>query len=187
MSRPLAALASVVLAVLGVVFLFPPDCASACSCMMPGGVQDPERRALAISSAVFSGEVVDFDKSPPRATATVRVSNVWKGPKQQTVEITTSSDEAACGYPFKEGQEYLVYAYTGKQGLEVDLCGATNPLSEADANLEALGEGEKPQDGGEGEVLSDTSGGFSVRAMVGVAGLALAASFLVMVRLLRTG
>ncbi len=59
-------------------------------------------------------------------------------------------------------------------------------LSEASADLEALGEGERPK-GGDGEVLSDTSGGVSAGAMVGVAGLALAASLLVVVRLVRTG
>ena len=37
-----------------------------------------------------------------------------------------------------------------------------------------------------GAVLSDTSGGVSAGAMVGVAGLALAASFLVVVRIVAT-
>ena len=110
--------------------------------------------ALADSDAVFSGEVVAVEQG------------------------------TACGYHFEEGREYLVYAYTGKQGLEVDSCGATKPLSEADANLAALGDGERPTGG---EVLSDTSGGFSVPAMVGVAGLVMAASLLVVARLVRTG
>ena len=187
--RPLAALASVVLAVLGVVFLLPPQCASACSCAMPPASQD----ALADSEAVFSGEVVAVEQGTATAsgpgydTATLRVSEVWKGSGRGTLDVRTPSQGTACGYHFEEGHEYLVYAYAGKQGLEVDSCGATKPLSRAGANLEALGEGEKPHDGGEGEVLPDTSGGFSVRAMVGVAGLALAASFLVVVRLVRTG
>ena len=38
-----------------------------------------------------------------------------------------------------------------------------------------------------GDALTDTSGGVSVRAMVGIAGLAMVASFLVVVRLVRTG
>ncbi len=62
--RPLAALVSVVLTVLGVVFLLP-DCASACSCAMPPGSQEERaERALAESSAVFSGEAVEVEEGP---------------------------------------------------------------------------------------------------------------------------
>jgi hypothetical protein len=189
MSRPLAALSSLVLAVLGVVFLLPPQCAFACQCtMLPDGM-DTER-ALADSEAVFSGEVVKIDRPSPfksgadLETDTFRVSEVWKGPEQRTLEVRTALMGASCGYPFKEGQEYLVYAYTGKQGLEVDLCNGTQPLTEANADLEVLGDGERLQDSG---VLSDTSGGVPARAMAGVAGLALAASLLVVARLVRTG
>jgi hypothetical protein len=39
MSRTLAALAFSVLAVLGVVLLYPPECAYACSCAIPPGTQ----------------------------------------------------------------------------------------------------------------------------------------------------
>ena len=183
--RPLAALASVVLTVLGIVFLLPPKCAHACSCAMPPGSQD----ALADSDAVFSGEVVAVEQGTSTArswgydTATLRVSEAWKGAGRGTLEVRTPSQGTACGYHFEEGREYLVYAYTGKQGLEVNSCGATEPLSGAGADLAALGEGERPTGG---EVLSDTSGGVSAGAMVGVAGLALAASFLVAIRLMRT-
>ena len=200
-SRSLVALASVFLTVLGVVVLLP-DCASACSCAIVGSKQERTKQALSYSEAVFSGEVVDFEKSPPPttmmegtmwtimggggATATLRVSEVWKGPKQQTVQVTTGADSGmGCGYPFEEGQEYLVYA--GK-GMSVDLCSETNPLSKAGADLALLRKlrnSENPKDGG--DALNDTSGGFSVGAMVGMAGLAMAASFLVVVRLVRTG
>jgi hypothetical protein len=147
-------------------------------------------RALADSEAVFSGEVVKIDRPSPfksgadLETDTFRVSEVWKGPEQRTLEVHTALMGASCGYPFEEGQEYLVYAYTGKQGLEVDLCNGTQPLTEAEADLEVLGAGERPTGG---EILSDTSGGVSVGAMVGVAGLALAASVLVVSRVVRSG
>ncbi len=142
---------------------------------------------------MFSGEVVKIDRPSPfksgaaLETDTFRVSEVWKGPEQKTLEMHTALMGASCGYPFKEGQEYLVYAYTGKQGLEEGLCGATKPLSEAGADLRVLGDGERPQDGGDEEALTDTSGDVSVRAMVGVAGLVMAASLLLVVRLVRTG
>lgn len=197
-TRALAGLASVVLTVLGLVVLLP-DCASACSCVaLPGTPRERASEALSDSAAVFSGKVVDFERSPPptsmmegtivtilgggTATASLRVSEVWKGPTRQTVQITTEADSGVgCGYPFEEGREYLVYA---EKGSSVSLCSETKPLSEAGPDLEALGDGERPEDGG---ALSDTSGGVSVRAMAGLAGLAMAASFVLVLRLMRTG
>lgn len=178
LTRPLASIAAVALIVIGLVVLLP-DCASACSCAYAGAPGE-----LTYSSAVFSGEVVDFDmKGPFNATATLRVSEVWKGPEQETLEVSTPVSGSACGYPFKEGQEYLVYADGGKQGLEVNACGPTQRLTEASADLKVLGAGKKPTGG---EVLSDTSGRVSAGAMVGLAGLVMATSLLVVVRLVRT-
>ena len=200
-SRPLGVLASVVIAVLGFVFLIP-DCAFACSCAIVGSQKEMVESGLSSSDAVFSGEVVDFEKSPsdttmmegtmftimsPRpATATLRVSDVWKGPERETLEVSTSSQETACGVPFEEGREYLVYAY-GEQGLETDICSQTRPLSEAGTDLAVLANSEKPKDDSNDEALSDTSGGVSAGAMAGLAGLALASAVLVVARLVRSG
>jgi hypothetical protein len=113
-------------------------------------------------------------------TVTLRASEVWKGTGRGTLEVDVLQ---GCGNPFEEGRGYLVYAY-GKQGLKTDSCTETKPLEKAGADLAVLGDGERPTGG---EVLSDTSGGVSVRALAGLAGLALAASSLVVVRLVRTG
>ena len=206
MSRTLAALASLVLIVLGVVFLYPPDCAHACSCM---GVST--QRRLSSSEAVFSGEVVDLkrnqknpaaspppdpasnDGAPPLPPApfsrvdrvSFRVSEVWKGPQRETLEVITTPHDAACGYPFKEGQEYLIFSYGKGEPFKTDSCSGTQPLSTADEDLAFLGNGEKPKDGG--DALTDTSGVVPARAVVGLAGLAMVASLLVVVRLVRTG
>ena len=69
MSRPLAALTSLVLAVLGVVFLVPPDCASACTCesAYSQGQTEIVESELSSSEAVFVGKVVDFEKSTSRS------------------------------------------------------------------------------------------------------------------------
>ena len=200
-SRPLAALASIVLAVLGFVFLIP-ECASACSCvMLPGSQKERAEQALSDSDAVFAGEVVDFENTlnitmmegemvtmmgGNTATATLKVSEGWKGPERQTMQIGTApNDGVSCGFPFEEGKEYLVYA-SGKQDLEASGCSETKPLSEAGADLALLGDGQKP-DGSGGEALSDTSGGVSGRGMVRIAVLAMAASLMLVARLVRTG
>jgi hypothetical protein len=206
--RPLAALASLVLTVLGVVFLLP-DCAYACTCAIVGSQEERAKRAISRSDAVFSGEVVGFEKleKPPSPTtmteptmfptpfardaiAKLRVAEVWKGPKQRTVRLTTVTPFLAggsCAHHFEEGREYLVYANRRQDSLRVDDCSETKLLSNAGADLALLGNsGEKPK-GDVGKVLSNTSGGFSGPALAGLAGLALAASVLLVVRLVRTG
>jgi hypothetical protein len=70
-------------------------------------------------------------------------------------------------------------------GILRSLCSETRPLSKAGADLAVLGNGEKPKDGG--VALNETSGVVPAGAMVGLAGLTMMASFLVVVRLVRTG
>jgi hypothetical protein len=188
MSRTLAALASLALTVLGVVVLLP-DCASACSCAIFGSQKERVERALSSSEAVFSGEVaaIERDQKGPFGgvdEVSFRVSEVWKGPERETLELTTPSQGGACGYPFEEGQEYLVYADGKGEPFDTSICSGTTQLSKADEDLTVLGNGEKPTDGG--DALNDTSGVVPARAVVGMAGLTIAAALLVMVRLVRT-
>ena len=206
MSRPLTVFASLVLAILGVMFLSPPDCASACMCAIEGSQEERAERAISRSDAVFSGKVVAFEKleKPPSTTmteptmpltpfsrnaiATLRISEVWKGAEQRTIRLTTVTPFLAggsCTHHFEEGREYLVYANTRQDGLKVEDCSETKLLSNADTDLALLGNGgEKPKDG---EVLSDTSGSFSGTALAGLAGLALAASVFAVSRTVRGG
>jgi hypothetical protein len=193
LSRPVATLVSLVLMGLALVVLLPPECASACSCAMPPGNQKQRaERALSSSEAVFSGKVVKIDRpsgpswsSKDFETDTFRVSESWKGPEGGMLEVKTPIAGMSCGYLFKEGQEYLVYASEWQQGLKVYLCGETKLLSKAGADLALLGNSEKPKDGG--DALNDTSGVVPAHAVVGLAGLAMAASLLlVMVRLVRS-
>jgi len=196
-----ARLASLVLLALSLVALLP-NCASACMCAIEGSPEERAREAIADSDAVLSGEVVEFEKAPPdtqmvegtmltvvgggrKATVTLRVSEVRKGPEQQIVRFTTPvADGVSCAHPFEEGREYLVYA-NGEQDLRVGGCSETKMLSGADADLALLGNSsEKPKDGG---ALSDTSGGVSVGAMVALAGLAVTGSLALAMRLLRAG
>jgi hypothetical protein len=189
MSRPLAAVASVVLMGLSFLVLLP-DCASACSCAVLGSKKQVEW-ALSHPGAVFTGEVVKIDRpssiksSLAPETVTFRVSESWKGPEGATLEVRTPISGMSCGYPFKEGQEYLVYAHGKQQDLKVDLCSGTKALSKAGADLAELGNGQKPKDGG--DALTNTSGFVPGRAVLGMAGLVMAASLLVMVRLVRIG
>ena len=190
-------LAAVALLVVGLVALLP-DCASACTCaMMPGGSQEQVERALEESNAVFAGKVVNIKRSlvpvEPGATVYVRVdtvsfrvSEVWKGPEREILDVSTSSEGPACGYPFNEGQEYLLYSYGKEEPFKTDICTETKPLSGASPDFKVLGNGASVGNGG--DTLSDTSGGFPRLDMIGMLGLGVAAvSLVVLRRLARTG
>ena len=105
-TRPLASITGLTLLALGILVLLP-DCASACSCIGSGGSQQQQaKQALSDSAAVFSGEVVDLEKEvaatashPGTVTVTLQVSEVWKGPQRETLEVSTPSTGGPAGTP----------------------------------------------------------------------------------------
>ena len=113
-------------------------------------------------------------------TVSFRVSEVWKGPERETLDVSTPSEGPACGYSFNKGTEYLVYAYGKKESFKSDICTETKPLTEASVDLEALGNAE--QTVGNGGTLSDTSGQFPRLDVIAIMGLAVAAVSLVVLR-----
>jgi hypothetical protein len=188
-TRLLTGLVALAILVFSLVALLP-DCASACTCASFGG--SPQQRAermLDKSAAIFTGKVVDlkrgFKQSPYGSLNKVsfRVTEVWKGPKRETLELTTPSQGSACGYSFSKGRTYLVDA-TGKKSLDTSSCSETKRLSEASELVGALGNGETPGEGG--GVLVDTSGGFPPLGIIGMIGLGAAVSMVVLLRLVRT-
>ncbi len=117
----------------------------ACSCMEPPA---PEI-ALSEATAVFVGKVIDMQPSDPSTEESIQfgVNNVlfevrqaWKGVESARITIHTLNSLAACGYPFKVGQEYLVYA-TGKVGdLYVYQCSRTQHIPGENSELEVTEE-----------------------------------------------
>src|SRR5688572_8840003 len=85
----------------------------ACSCAPS---QSPTE-GLSRASAVFAGRVLEVKREKRSADPFTSVQvlfevyRVWKGVETRTVRVGTSSHSAACGYGFREGRTYLVYAY----------------------------------------------------------------------------
>ena len=138
------------------VFGFPAR-ADACSCMSFG----PPCQAYWKTHAVFDATVVDVGPTiTPEPVAgdphpmslrriTVDVHRSWKGASTGRLDITTGPEESACGYTFKKGERYLVFAFHGRNGhLQTSICTLTQPYTGAAPALRFLASLEAPARGG---------------------------------------
>src|SRR5215510_8519043 len=91
--------------------------AYACTCMAPATAAE----ALQKSSAVFRGRVITIyrsflDRVGITNTAGYRVqfeiTKQWKGTPSKSIVVITRITGEACGFPFVEKKEYLVYVVT---------------------------------------------------------------------------
>ena len=124
--------------------LFGADSSLACTCAPSQSASQELKRA----TAVFSGKVVEIKrhKQPSNLFAAVEVifevQKIWKGVNEKTISIFTSSQSSACGYGFKAGRTYLVYAQGNADGgLATSICSRTRRLKDAREDLEELGSG----------------------------------------------
>jgi hypothetical protein len=122
--------------------LIPTSDADACSCMSSG----PPCQNYFQVDAVFTGRVERIspapDGDPPVRKVRVEfaVAAAFRGIQGSTVSILTADSGAACGYAFKPGERYLVYAYRTKDGarLEASICSRTRLLAGAGDDLRFL-------------------------------------------------
>lgn len=95
------------------------------------------------STAVFIGTAIAQESTRgDNAVFTFRVHEPWKGVKQNRVVVATRGNEGTCGFPFKVGERYLIYANGSREGdprVETGLCSGTMSLSQAGEVLAQLG------------------------------------------------
>ena len=145
-------------------FLGDPGQVHACKCAQPGTPSEE----LVKFSAVFAGRVVSIQHSydpkagsvspDDRTTVGFEVSTVWKGTVHEDMHITTPPTGGSCGFSFVEGEEYIVYAYDSAYadgGYTVGICSRTALLGQAQADIDALGEGNAPQAGSGGPATEE--------------------------------
>ena len=141
--------------------------AYACKCVQPG----PPSEEIEKFDAVFAGRVVsiehNFDPNSTtlgpgdRTTIGLEVSTVWKGAVHEDMYVTTPPTGGSCGFAFTEGEEYILYAYDSAvldEGYSVSICSRTALLAQAQADLEALGDGDAPISGTAGPEPEQTRG-----------------------------
>lgn len=121
--------------------------ALACSCPSSG---PPCQNAFQVD-AVFAGTVRSIsplpEDGPPLRPSEMRIPRTlqvefdavlpFRGIQASTVSVLTAGSGPACGYSFKQGVRYLVYASRNTQGpgLVTGICSRTRPLAEAADDL----------------------------------------------------
>jgi hypothetical protein len=115
--------------------------AIACSCLASPGPCAEFARA----DTVFVGRVVSFNQTASRTieagrTAQFAVERSFKGLSvtQKTVEVKTGSGGGDCGFDFKPGQRYLVFAHRSSGSLVTSICSYTQPAAGAEDDLELI-------------------------------------------------
>jgi hypothetical protein len=133
------------LLIIGLLFLIDSS-GFACTCIPP---KSPSKE-LEQSAAVFSGKVIEIRISEEetdifaQVEAVLEVERAWKGVDKKTVSVLTSSHSSACGYGFKKGERYLVYAGGNRdEKLITSICSRTRRMNEAGDDLRELGEGKE--------------------------------------------
>jgi hypothetical protein len=117
--------------------LFSVQSAMACRCLAPKSGEE----AWAAADAVFSGRVLKVTKKPTKDRYSTQVDfevlEPWKGVNGSRLSVTTGQSAKDCGYPFKAGVRYLVFAFDSND-LKTDKCTRTVELEVAKADLKDL-------------------------------------------------
>ena len=117
--------------------------AVACSC---AGPQRPceaygDASALFVGTVTFSTttKIKEYGSEFTRRLVRLHVDRPLKNVEASDVEILTGLGEADCGFGFRLGGQYLVYAYgDDKKKLQTSICTRTRLLSDATADLEYI-------------------------------------------------
>ncbi|WP_420128697.1 hypothetical protein [Longimicrobium sp.] len=132
------------LALLGSLWITPPCEAAFCKCAAPADVP----AAVAASDAVFTGRVLSVrdttiavgEHAWPVRRVTLRADRAWKGVESRLVVVLTGMGGGDCGFAFRRGESYLVYAHENGGVLRAGMCGRTAAVSQARADVHELGQ-----------------------------------------------
>jgi len=126
-------------------FVLRTEPAQACSCAAPAGPADGLNR----STAVFRGRVSEISRpfwdrlgltNSGSHRVTFEVVKRWKGAPVMITELATRLTGEACGFPFEEKKEYLVYAVATPKNLQTGICTGTKNIGDAAQEMAILDE-----------------------------------------------
>lgn len=120
-------------------FIFTAPNARACSCAFGGSApcQEYWRADAVFSGTVVSSGKINLDQGPYKSDMRLlhmTVDQPIRGVQTVAVDLLTGWGGGDCGYEFKVGQRYLVYAYRDEKDnrLSTSICTRTRSLADAD-------------------------------------------------------
>lgn len=129
--------------------VFLADKAFACTC-----VNLEPNEAYEHAEAVYTGKLLDIKQEriqegvagpiDYRDANLLEIQEIWKGANESQIIVYDEGEENSCGISFEAGSTYLVYSYRAENGdLYTSLCSRTAEISNAEQDLEFLGQGKK--------------------------------------------
>jgi len=104
-----------------------------------GTVRDTELKWTLLEAPVGGLVSADLDQQEPVLQVKFDVSRSYKGADRKDLVLTTGIGGGDCGFEFRIGQQYLVYAYADKPGdLSTGICSGTGLLQQSQSNLSYL-------------------------------------------------
>lgn len=121
-----------------VCMLVAPRTIEACSCFLN---PNPPCRAYGKADVIFEGVVLKLEKVKPdteihlRRRAEIKIKNVYKGTAEKITYVYTGDGASDCGYRFKVGKRYLIYANRSEGLLTTFKCGRNQEVKYANDDI----------------------------------------------------
>lgn len=112
-------------------FLMPYQ-AEACTCLTAPFLTEWEGSEAIFLGTVSKVEEIEFSDgtfSYHLNLYTFENHRIWKGDDLPQIQVRSMPDSAACGYEFKQGESYMVYAYGTQDELRTSLCNYNHPTT----------------------------------------------------------
>lgn len=138
------------------ILIFSAICLTLSSNLKTAGGYEPENEAAkcAIASfqkafqgagAVFTGEVLGFEKNGDTKTFEFKIEKYWKGASKRTIKINVYETPRYQAF-FKKGEKYLVFADADAKGsFFVARCSRSRGIGSAAEDLKLLGKANVPR------------------------------------------
>jgi hypothetical protein len=117
--------------------------AQACTCAAPATPAEGFKQ----STGVFRGTVIEISRpfldrigltESGGHRVKLEVVKQWKGEPARTVEVVTRLTGEACGFPFEENKEYLIYVVSQPKDIQTGICTGTKSLAGAEPEMKQL-------------------------------------------------
>jgi hypothetical protein len=116
--------------------------AAACDCAREGKPCEEYWKASVVFAGLVTGSarvtLKQGDYTISKKVVDLKVDQAYKGIGGSEVQVLTGLGDSDCGYGFRVGEKYLVYAFRNENKLETSICTRTRPLSEADKDLDYI-------------------------------------------------